>query len=155
MSNVRTPENHPPRRPLPLLDFPSRMPPDHIGVLVAGAVMMVGGWYGLYVLVTTTLPRVGQRWLFFMLLMMAVTGTVIPFVRYLNVRFTPITAEPPAGGVIVRQSVWFGLVALTCAWLQIPRVLNLPIACLVALAFLVIEIFLRSREIRAERDEYG
>lgn len=155
MSDARSLTDRPPRRAPPPFDPPSRMPPDHIGVLAAGAVMMVGGWYGLYVLVTTTLPRVGQRWLFFMLLMMAVTGTVIPFVRYLNVRFTPITVEPPAGGVIVRQSVWFGLFALTCAWLQIPRVLNLPIAVLVALAFLVIEIFLRAREIRAERDEYG
>lgn len=129
----------------------SNMPPDHIGVLAAGLVMMVGGWLGLYYLVTTTLPRVGQRWIFFMLLLIAVTGTVLPFIRYLNVRFTPTDVELPPGGVIVRQSIWFGLFVVLCAWLQLPRVLNLPIAFFLGLVFIGIEVFLRSREIRNER----
>lgn len=134
--------------------FPAdKMPPDHVGVLIAGVIFMLVGWLGLYQLITTTLPRVGQRWIFFLLLQIAVTGTVLPFVRYLNVRFTPITAELPPGGVIVRQSIWIGLFVVVCAWLQIPRVLNLPIAFLVALAFIVIEVFLRSREIRDERGD--
>ncbi len=129
------------------------MPPDHLGVIVAALVMMIGGWFGLYTLVTTSLPRVGQRWLFFVLLHVAVTGTVLPFVRYLNVRFTSVTAPLPSGGVLVRQSVWIGLFVVTCAWLQIPRVLNPPIAFFVALVFVVIEVFLRSREISQERYE--
>lgn len=133
------------------LDTPTTMPPDHVGVLVAGLVMMAGGWYGLYQLVTTTLPRVGQRWLFFVLLQIAVSGTMIPLVRYLNVRFAPSDIDLPPGGVIVRQAVWVGLFAVTCAWLQIPRVLNLPIAFFVGLVFVVVEVFLRSREIRNER----
>ncbi len=135
------------------LDAPPKMPPDHIGVLIAGVLMMIGGWYGLYELVTTTLPRVGQRWLFFVLLQIAITGTVLPFIRYLNVRFVPVDVEVPPGGVIVRQSIWVGLFAVTCAWLQIPRVLNLPIAFFVALVFIIVEVFLRSREIRYERNE--
>lgn len=134
--------------------FPSdKMPPDHVGVLIAGVIFMLVGWLGLVQLVLTTLPRVGQRWLFFLLLQIAVTGTVVPFVRYLNVRFTPLTAELPPGGVIVRQSIWIGLFVSLCMWLQIPRVLNLPIAVLLALLFLVIEGYLRSREIRNERAE--
>jgi hypothetical protein len=127
------------------------MPPDHVGMLVAGMVMMIGGWFGLYQLITTSLPRVGQRWLFFVLLLTAVTGTVMPFVRYLNVRFTPIDVELPPGGVVVRQSIWIGLFVTICAWLQLPRILNLPIAFFLGLVFIVIEIFLRSREIRSER----
>jgi hypothetical protein len=129
------------------------MPPDHVGVLVAGVMMMIGGWAGIYQVVTTSLPRVGQRWLFFLLLQMAVTGTVLPFVRYLNVRFTPIDADLPPGGVLVRQSIWIGLFVVLCAWLQMPRVLNLPIAFFLGLVFVVIETFLRSREIRNERAE--
>jgi hypothetical protein len=130
-----------------------KIPPDHVGVLVAGVLMMVGGWAGIYQLVTTTLPRVGQRWLFFLLLQLAVTGTVLPFVRYLNVRFTPVDVDLPPGGVLVRQSIWIGLFAMLCAWLQMPRVLNLPIAFFLGLVFVVIEVFLRSREIRNERTE--
>lgn len=130
---------------------PDKTPPDHIGILITAVVMMVGGWVGLYQLVTTTLPRVGPRWTFFVLLHIAVTGTVLPLVRYLNVRLTPVTRELPPGGVIVRQSVWIGLFVVTCAWLQIPRVLSLPIAFFLALMFVVIEIFLRTREIANEQ----
>src|SRR5690606_8301047 len=121
--------------------------PDYVGVLIAALLMALGGWLGLYYLVTTSLPRVGPRWIFFVLLHIAVTGTVLPFVRYLNVRFTPVERELPPGGVIVRQSVWIGLFVITCAWLQIPRVLSWPIAFFLALIFIVIEIFLRSREL--------
>jgi hypothetical protein len=127
-----------------------KMPPDHVGVLIAGLCMMIGGWLGVFQLVTHSLPRVGPRWAFFMLLFMAVTGTVLPFVRYLNVRFTSVHVELPPGGVLVRQSIWIGLFVVTCAWLQIPRVLTLPIAFFLGLAFIVIEIFLRSREIANE-----
>jgi hypothetical protein len=131
---------------------PERIPPDHTGVLIAGLIMAAGGWFGLYQLVTTVLPRVGPRWLFFVLLQIAVTGTVLPFVRYLNVRFTPVTVELPPGGVLVRQSVWIGLFVVTCAWLQIPRVLTPPIAFFLGLVFVIIEAFLRSRELANERE---
>lgn len=133
---------------------PDKTPPDHIGVMIAALAMMAGGWWGLYQLVTTTLPRVGQRWLFFVLLHIAVTGTVLPFVRFFNVRLTPVNKPLLPGGVIVRQSVWIGLFVVTCAWLQIPRVLSLPIAFFLALIFVVIEVFLRSREIANEREGY-
>ncbi|MDX2162090.1 MAG: hypothetical protein SF162_12250 [bacterium] len=131
-----------------------RTPGDHVGVLFAAALMMAGGWVGLYLLVTTEIPRVGPRWLFFVLLHIAITGTVLPIVRYFNVRFTPVTQPLPPGGVIVRQSVWIGLFVVTCAWLQMPRALNWGIAFFVALAFLVTEIFLRTREIAFERDRW-
>lgn len=129
----------------------TKLPPDYAGVLFAAILMIIVGWYGLYTLVTTQIPRVGQRWMFFVLLHIAVTGTVMPFVRYLNIRLTPITRPLPSGGVIVRQSVWIGIFAVTCAWLQIPRVLTVPVMFFVALAFAVIEVFLRSREMSNER----
>jgi hypothetical protein len=131
---------------------PNKMPPDHIGVMIAAVIMMIVGWAGLYLLITSALPRVGPRWLFFVLLQVAVTGTILPFVRYLNVRFTPVTAPLPPGGVLVRQSVWVGLFVVTCAWLQIPRVLTPPVAFFVAMAFVVLEVFLRTREILYERE---
>jgi hypothetical protein len=124
-----------------------------VGLLLAAVTMMLTGWGSLYVLVTTRLPRIGgELWLFFILLLMAVTGTAIPVIRYLNVRFTPLEMEVPPGGVIVRQSVWVGLFVVTCAWMQIPRVLSLPLMLFLAVVLLVIEIFLRSRELAAERE---
>lgn len=127
-----------------------KIQPDHVGVLVAAFVIALVGWGGLYWLVVYTIPRVGQRWLFFMLLQMAVTGTVIPLVRYLNLRFTPIDRDPPMGNVIVRQATWIALFTVTCAWLQIPRVLSWSVAFFLAIVFVVIEIFVRSRERQLE-----
>ena len=132
---------------------PGSTPPDHIGLIIAAVLMMIGGWAALFYLVTNALPRIGgELWLFFVLLQVAVTGTAIPFVRFLNLRFTPLFAEVPPAGVIVRQSIWIGLFVVTCAWLQIPRALSLPLAAFVALVFLVVEVFLRSREVLAERN---
>ena len=127
--------------------------PDHTGMMIAAVGMIIVGWGGLYTLVTTQIPRVGQRWLFFVLLHIAVAGTVMPVLRYINVRLTPVKRDVPPSGVIVRQSVWFGLFVVTCAWLQIPRVLTVPIMFFLGLAFVVIEIFLRSREIPHEQFE--
>lgn len=138
------------RQPAPVTS--EGIPPDHIGVLIAAVVMFVAGWGGLYYLITTQIPRIGgQLWLFFVLLDIAVTATAIPFVRYLNIRFTPRTIELAPGGIIVRQSVWVGLYTVACAWLRIGRALTLLIMVLLALVFIVIEVFLRTREIANER----
>jgi len=134
-----------------LMPYESTTPPDHTGVMFASFVLMCLGWGGMYLLVTNTLPRVGERWQFFLLLHVAVAATALPFLRYLNLRFTPLTRQAPSGGVFVRQSVWIGLFAVTCAWLQIPRVLTPTVAFFVALALVVIEVFLRARELPTER----
>jgi hypothetical protein len=126
---------------------PNALPPDHIGVLLAAAVMFIIGWGGLYWLVTTHPPRLGaELWLFFFLGLMAITGTVVPIVRYLNMAFTPVHAEPIAGGIIVRQSVWIGLFCVILAWMQILRVISPANIFFLALVFIIIEVFLRSRE---------
>ncbi len=129
-----------------------RIPPDHVGMLAAALVMGVLAWAGLYALIRTQPPRIGgQLWLFFVLLCVAVTCTILPFVRYLNVRLTPLARDLPPSGVILRQSVWFGLFVIVCAWLQILRVLSVPMGTLLLLAFVGVEIFLRVREIPNER----
>lgn len=126
-------------------------PPDHTGIMIAAFIMLIGGWGGVYWLVNTQLPRVGPLWGFFALLYIAVVGTALPFVRALNTSLTPLTRRYPPGGVLVRQAVWIGLFVVACAWLQLPRALNAPIAFFLALALIVIEGFLRSREIPHER----
>lgn len=120
------------------------------GVLLAALGMMLVGWAGLAALVATTRPRIGgEIWLFFILLQIAVTGSAIPFFRLLGQYLAP--NRPTLTGVVVRRSVWLGILAVLCAWLMIPRYLTLPIACVLALLFLVLEIFLRNRELTNER----
>ncbi len=125
-------------------DSASPAPPDHTGVLIGGVLMALTGWAGLWLLVTTTLPTAFPRWLFFVCLYLAVTGTALPFVRFLNARFAGPRGVP--AGVILRQSIWVGLFVVACAWLQIPRVLNPVIAGVLAFSLIVIEFFLRLRE---------
>ncbi|MBK8023237.1 MAG: hypothetical protein IPK19_17870 [Chloroflexi bacterium] len=134
-------------------ESPSTFPPDHAGLLFAAILMILLGIGGIVLLVRSQEPFIGQRWLFMLLLNLAVTGLVMPVVRFVNVRLTPASRYVPPSGVIVRQSVWFGLFVVSCAWLQIPRVLSPPIMFFLALAFIIVEVFLRLREMPSERIE--
>lgn len=121
------------------------LPSDHIGVIAAAVLLAAVGWVGIGFLVLNTPPLAFPLWLFFLCLFMAVTGTALPFIRFLNVRFSRQRAALP-GGVLLRQSMWVALFVTTCAWLQIPRLLNWLIAFLLALSLVAIEVFLRLRE---------
>jgi hypothetical protein len=102
------------------------------------------GWGGLYLLITKTLPTVGPRWLFFFLGVLAITGTVLPAIAFLNRRFP---SQPPATPtVIVRQAIWVGVYIPTLAWLQMGRALTPALALLLAIGLAVIEWLLRLRE---------
>ena len=126
--------------------------PERSGMLFASAVMMLAGWGGLAQLIMTTRPRIGgEIWLFFILLQIAATGTAIPIVRYLSMRLMPTSAASSLAGVVVRRSVWAGIMAAACAWLLIPRALSLSFVLILLLLFIVIEIFLRNREPTHER----
>lgn len=117
---------------------------DQNGALLAGAIMAGVGWVLLIRLVGGSPPLAFPRWLFFILIYIAVTGTVLPFIWFLNRRFS--RRHPATGGIILRQSMWFGLFAVTAAWLQLTRALSGAIAFFLALSMIVIETFLRMRE---------
>ena len=122
------------------------------GVLLASLMMFVTGWGGLAYLVVNTRPRIGgEIWLFFILLQIAVTGSAIPVMRLVSQRLGRARDRAPLTGVIVRRSVWVGIIAVICAWLLIPRYLTLPILLILILLFVVIEVFLRNRELLNER----
>src|SRR5258708_38984929 len=102
---------------------------DYRGFSIASWLLFLGGWAATAYLVATSLPSPGPRWLFFVLILMALTGTAAPFVRYLNKRFAR-GAVPAA--LLLRQSLWVAFFGPTCAWLQIGRTLKLDPALLLA-----------------------
>lgn len=119
-------------------------PPSFSGYLVTAAILMVIGWGGLFAVVQFTTPAGGTRWLFFLMLLLAITGTMLPLVAFLNRRFP---SNPPAPNlVIVRQAMWFGVYISTLAWLQIGRVLSSTLALLLLVGLVIIEWLLRLRE---------
>jgi len=111
--------------------------------MIAAAVLAGIGWLGLLLLLQTTLPTIGPRWLFFFLLTQAATGTSLPFVWFLRRRFGDELA-PPA--VLLREALGIGLYASVCAWLQINRSLSLTVALFLALGLVIIEVFVRRVE---------
>jgi hypothetical protein len=119
------------------------------GVLIASSVLAGIGWAFLYYLVNNSYPLAFARWMFFILLYIAATGTALPFVWILNRRFMGRYAA--TGGIMLRESMWVGLYVVIAAWLQMIRTLNIVTAFFLALSVIVIEVFLRLRE-RA-RDE--
>ena len=112
--------------------------------LPTAIILVVVGWGGLLFLVTSALPTIGPRWLFYFLFFLALTGTVMPFVAFLNRRFP--TTPPASPGVILRQAMLFGIYWATLAWLQSGRVLTSALGLLLALGFLLMEWLLRLRE---------
>lgn len=122
----------------------SRASPPVSSFILTSLILMILGWGGLVYVIFNTTPSGGTRWLFFFVSVLALTGTVLPGIAYLNNRFP---SNPPAtSGVILRQALWVGIYVPTLAWLQIGRVLNPALAFLLAIGFLLIEWLLRLRE---------
>lgn len=127
-------------------ESPSQVqPPLQLGsYLPVALVLMVIGWGGLAYLIFFTLPTLGMRWLFYFFAVLAFTGTAMPFIAFLHLRFPG--KNPTQVGSVVRQALWVGVYFPTLAWLQIARVLTWGLAIFIALCFLVIELALTLRE---------
>ena len=118
-------------------------PPTRI-FLPAAFLLMVAGWGGLYSLVQYTSPNGGTRWAMFFALVLAVSGTALPVVAFLNRRFP---STPPVNpGVVLREAVWVGIYVPTLARLQTARLLTPALALLLACGFLLAEFSIRLRE---------
>ena len=102
------------------------------------------GYGGLLLLFILTVPTVGPRWLFFFLVVLALTGTSLPFTAFLNRRF--LSTPPATSIVILRQAIWIGVYGAVLAWLQIGRVLTAALALLLLIGFGLVEFLLRLSE---------
>ncbi len=112
--------------------------------LLSTLALIIVGWGGIVALFYFSLPFVWSRWGFFVLGIMALTGTALPVVYFLNRRFP---TEPPAeSNVIVRQSLWVGVYAATIAWLQLGRLVTLYVILGLAGGLIAMEYFIRIRE---------
>lgn len=110
-------------------------------ILPVALPLMLVGWSALAFLFFFTEPSGGTRWAMFFSGMLAITGTVLPIVSFLNRRFPSV--PPPTQAVIVRQAIWVGLYFPTLVWLQIGRVMTPSLALLLAVGLLLIEGLLR------------
>ncbi len=127
------------------MNFQTTKPPSFSSILPTAILLSVVGWGGLVVLVLSTLPTLGPRWLFFFLTILALTGTGLPISYFLNLRFPSHPRAEPA--VIVRQALWIGVFGAAVVWLQLGRMLTPVGAGTIAGGLALIEALLRMREI--------
>ena len=112
--------------------------------LLSTLALMIVGWGGISALFYYSPPLVWARWGFFVLGIMALTGTALPVVYFFNRRFP--TEPPAASNVIVRQALWVGVYAATLAWLQLGRLVTLYVILGLAGGLVAVEYFIRVRE---------
>ncbi len=118
--------------------------PPFLPIFISGLLLGAVGWLGLIYVIFGTDPELGFRWLFFFFVMLALSGTTLPIVAFLNRRFV---SQPPANeGVLLRQSIWIGLYACLLVWLQQGRILNPVIAFFLGVGLILVEVFLRMGE---------
>ena len=122
------------------MDGPPRFRPFGVTALL----LMIVGWGGLYFVITQTLPYVWPRWAFFVLSLMALTGTALPIVYFFHRRFSG--DKPAEANVIVRQALWFGVYGATLAWLQLGRLVTVYVMLGLGAGLAAIEYFTRLRE---------
>ncbi len=61
--------------------------------LFIGFMLSLIGWGGLVYIIIYTLPTLGPRWLFFFFLVLGMSGTSMPLVAFLHLRFP---GDPPS-----------------------------------------------------------
>jgi hypothetical protein len=118
--------------------------PSLIFFITVGLLFAVCGWSGSIYLVVTTLPYLGNRWLFFLFFMMAVSGSTLPFIGYLHMRFPskPLVKME----TVIREALILGFYADFLLWLQMGRVLTLPVSLFILVCLGVLELLIRIRE---------
>lgn len=112
-------------------------------LLGAIAFLVLGGWGGLTLVILYTQPYAGWRWLFFVFWVMALSGSALPLL-YLFHRLFPSAGMSYA--ILGRQATWVGVYGAILAWLQLGRLVTLPLALELAGLFLALELLLRWRE---------
>jgi hypothetical protein len=112
--------------------------------LFTGFMLALIGWAGLALLFIFTQPTLGPRWLFYFLILIALSGTALPIIAFFHLRFPGDL--PVDGAVIVRQAIWVGVFADIIAWLQLGRILSSIVFIFLAGGFILIEFLLRLRE---------
>lgn len=122
------------------MDEPLKFKPFGISSLI----LILIGWGGLYYIITQTLPLVWPRWGFFVLSLMAITGTFLPIVYFFHWRFPE--EVPAETNVIVRQAMWFGVYGAILTWLQLGRLVTVYVILGLAGGLVAIEYLIRLRE---------
>ncbi|MFO7586065.1 MAG: hypothetical protein R6W69_15160 [Anaerolineales bacterium] len=120
----------------------SQPQPTYRRFIIPTLLMAIGGWGGLALITNYTLPTVWPRWVFFALIVIALTGTAMPLVYFINRTFS--NSLRPA--TVLRESIWVGVFGAALTWLQLGRILNFSLGLWLLVGITIIEYLMRWRE---------
>jgi len=118
--------------------------PSVRSTLPAAIILTLVGLAGLTYLFISTLPTLWPRWLFFFFSVLAVTGMLLPVAAFLNRRFP--TQPPATQNTILREAALAAIYFAALAWLQLGRVLTMPLVLLLVFGLALVEFLIRLRE---------
>jgi len=112
-------------------------------ILPLAFLLAVPGWIWLIYLVTQTSPKVGNRWMFFAAVVLALTGTSAPLVAMFNRVVRPAPAR--YFETVLREAVMIGVFSASLLWLNKGQVLSFGLAVILGGGVLLVEVLLRLR----------
>lgn len=119
-------------------------------LFLTSLILGITGFMGLMFLIFFSEPTLGPRWLFFFFLTICSSGLALPAVYILQRRlarqYVPI-------GVLLREAILFSIFIDLCAWLQLGRIISNLIILILAIGFILLEVFLRMAEKAAFKPE--
>jgi hypothetical protein len=112
-------------------------------VLPLALLLAIPGLFWLIFLMTSTVPSLGNRWMFFIAAILLVSGSTLPLVAYLNRFIQPF--GPANYETVVREATMLGVYGGILLWLNKGQVLSLGLALILGVGLSFIELLLRLR----------
>ena len=112
-------------------------------VLPLALMLAIPGLFWLIFLMTSTVPSLGNRWMFFIAANLLVSGSTLPLLAYLNRFIQPF--GPANYETVVREATMLGVYGGILLWLNKGQVLSLGLALILGVGLSFIELLLRLR----------
>lgn len=117
--------------------------PPTKAIMPISLILAIPGWVLLIYLVTQTVPELTNRWLFYVAIVLSITGSSFPVVAYLNRIIKPF--GPATFEIIIREGIMIGLYTAALLWLNKGQILTFGLALILAVGLILVEILIRLR----------
>ena len=112
-------------------------------IFITSLILSLIGGCGLLAIILFMEPTLGPRWLFFFFLTIFTSGLALPLIYVIQRR---LAKQPVPASVLIREAIFFGIFIDLTAWLQLGRIISNLIIFILAVGFIMLEIFLRLAE---------
>lgn len=112
-------------------------------LLLTSLVLTLSGGGGLVFIIFFMEPTLGPRWMFFFFLTLCAAGLALPMIYIIQRR---LAKQYVSVSVLLREAIFFSIFADLLAWMQLGRMLTNLIIFILAVGFVLLEVFLRMAE---------